>query len=84
MSEQTPKQRLVVHFPAFMQAEGIVMRPDDIGATPVERGSYVDAGVGDRVRVGDCVVKVSGVSTGGDIHIDLYAESQARVPGSGD
>ena len=79
MSEQT--QRLVVHFPRFMQAEGSASRSDNTaGMDDVLPGSYVRIGLGQRVRIGDCVVKVSGLAADGDIHVDLYADSQARVP----
>ena len=89
MSEKTPKlhlspeanelRKLVVHFPKFMQAEGRAMLAGHVGATPVERGSFVEIGVGEHVRIGDCVVKCSGLAADGNIHVDLYADSQARA-----
>ena len=88
MSEQTPKlqltheqneqRKLVVHFPKFMQAEGRAMLVGHEGAAIVERGSYIAIGVGEHVRIGDCVVKCTGLAADGNIHVDLYAESQAR------
>ena len=83
MSEKTNKQRkLVVHFPKFVQAEGIAMRLENGGSTAVERGGLVYIGVGERVRIGDCTVKCMGLAADGDIHIDLYPDSQARVEAS--
>ena len=77
--EQNEKRKLVVHFPKFVQAEGIAMRRKQVGSIALERGDHTSIGVGERVRIGDCVVKCMGLAADGNIHVDLYPDSQARV-----
>lgn len=88
--EQNESRRLVAHFPQFMQAEGEtsqfllgdrVKSPERhrVWGLPFIRGTCVSLQVGETARVGDCVVKVTGFAANGDIHIDLYADSQARA-----
>ena len=77
--EQNEKRKLVVHFPRFVQAEGIAMHHENVGSTVVERGGFASIGVGDRVRIGDCTVKCMGLASDGNIHVDLYPDSQSCV-----
>lgn len=79
MSEKTLAQQLVVHFPEFMQAEGEVRVLGTDESVPIERGRFFSIGLGEKVRIGDSTVKVTGQATSGDIHIDLYSDSQARA-----
>ena len=84
MSEQTQKDKgsaLVVHFPAFLQAEGMHKEPDSIGYSIFKKGTFtrIDR-PGSTVRIGDCVIAFKGKAKNGDIHVDLYADSQSRVP----
>ena len=76
--EQNDQRKLVVHFPKFMQAEGRAMLVGHVGATPVERGGHIEIGLSEHVRIGDCVVKCTGLAANGDIHVDLFSDSQAR------
>ena len=52
-----------------------------VGATVVERGSYIEIGLEEHVRIGDCIVSVKGLAADGNIHVDLYADSQGPSTG---
>ena len=73
--------KVVVALPPFMQAEGAIVQQNGLGGETVSAGETVSLYAGDKLRFGDAVLRFNGINADGNAACELYAESQARVPG---